>query len=336
MHPVCPWESPVLNRPTLLPCLILLGAAILGCGRSRPGHAIKVSGNIEVVQTEASFRVAGRVAERLVDEGQVVQEGQVLARLEDQDLQQQLAIRQADAATAQAALRAALAGSRREEVEGSRQVLEQARADLRRTQDDEKRYQGLHDKGIVSDRDYQAAREAFLASQAKARQAEQQYELVRKGPRSEDIDQVKARAESAQKAFELARTQAGYALLTAPTSGVILSKNVEAREYVSPGTAVVTIGNLQQVWLRAYIEETDLGRVKVGQGARLRTDSYPEKVYQGRVSFIASEAEFTPKSVQTQKERVKLVYRIKIDVPNPAMELKPGMPADAEILLENR
>jgi len=324
-----------MNRNLVISSL-LMAFGTLACQRGQADRAIKVSGNIEVVQTEASFRVAGRVAERLVDEGQLVQEGQVLARLEDQDLRQQLAMRQADAATAQGALRAALAGSRKEEVEASRQALEQAKADLRRTQDDEKRYQGLNAQGIVSDRDYQTAREAFLASQARTRQAEQQYVLVRKGPRPEDIDQIKARAESAAQAVELAKTQAGYATLLAPTGGVVLSKNVEPREYVSPGTAVVTLGNLQQVWMRAYIEETDLGRVKVGQGARLTTDSYPGKVYEGRVSFISSEAEFTPKSVQTQKERVKLVYRIKIEVPNPGMELKPGMPADAEILVGGR
>jgi len=106
---------------------------------------------------------------------------------------------------------------------------------------------------------------------------------------------------------------------------------VEPKEFVSPGTAVVTIGDLSNVWMRAYVEETDLGRVKVGQKAILTTDTFPGKRYEGRVSFVASEAEFTPKSVQTQKERVKLVYRIKIDVPNPSMELKPGMPATAEI-----
>lgn len=318
-------------------CLASLALGLtLACHRKESDRSIKLSGNIEVIQTEASFRVAGRVAERLVDEGDAVQEGQILARLEDQDLQQQLAMRQADLATAQAALKAAVAGSRREEIEASRQVLEQARAELRRTQDDEKRYKGLHVTGIVSDRDYQAAREAFLGAQAKVRQADQQYELVRKGPRQEDIDQLRAKAGSAEKAMELARTQASYAILPAPTSGVVLSKNIEPHEYVSPGTAVVTLGNLKQVWLRAYIEEADLGRVKLGQGVRLKTDSYPGKIYQGRVSFIASEAEFTPKSVQTQKERVKLVYRIKIDVANPAMELKPGMPADAEILLEGR
>jgi HlyD family secretion protein len=94
----------------------------------------------------------------------------------------------------------------------------------------------------------------------------------------------------------------------------------------------VTVGELANVWLRAYINETDLGRVKVGQAARVRTDTYPGKAYEGRVSFLSSQAEFTPRNVQTEQERVKLVYRVKIDLPNPEMELKPGMPADAEIL----
>ena len=132
-------------------------------------------------------------------------------------------------------------------------------------------------------------------------------------------------------ALALAETRLGYAALTSTVAGVVLSKAIEPGEYVFPGTAVVTIGNLEQVWIRAYINETDLGRVKVGQAARVTADTYPGKVYPGTVSFISSEAEFTPKNVQTAKERVKLVYRIKIVVANPDMELKPGMPADAVI-----
>ena len=159
---------------------------------------------------------------------------------------------------------------------------------------------------------------------------------MRIGPRKEDIDQARARFEQAQQALALAQTQLGYATLTAPTSGVILSKNIEPLEYVAPGTSVVTLANLDQVWLRAYLEESDLGRVKVGQKASITTDTYPGKRYEGRVSFISSEAEFTPKSVQTRKERSRLVYRIKIDIRNLAMELKPGMPADADIELEAR
>lgn len=131
----------------------------------------------------------------------------------------------------------------------------------------------------------------------------------------------------------LAETRLGYATVRSPLTGVVLAKHTEPGEYVAPGTPVVTVGDLVHVWLRAYINETDLGRVTVGQQARVSTDTYPGKVYEGRVSFIASQAEFTPRNVQTKAERVKLVYRIKVDIANPKMELKPGMPADAEVLL---
>lgn len=316
---------------------LLGGAALLAVGcRSRQDDRLKLSGNIEVIQVEASFRVAGKVIERPVDEGQAVRAGQLIARLDARDLEQQVAMRQADAATAKAALDAALAGSRKEEIEGSKAALEQAQADLRRLEPDEARLRDLWQKGILSVRDYEASRAALEAARGKVQQATQQYTLVRKGPRKEDIDQARARFDQAQQALALARTQLGYATLTAPSAGVILSKNVEPMEYVSPGTAVVTMADLGQVWLRAYVEEADLGRVKVGQKAFVTTDSYPGKRYEGRVAFIASEAEFTPKSVQTSKERTKLVYRIKVDVPNPAMELKPGMPVDAEIALGGR
>ena len=270
----------------------ILGAVLLlsDCGH-RPEPRLRLSGNIEVVQVEASFRLGGRVLERPVDEGQIVQAGQLLARLEAKDLEQTVAMRKADAATARAALDALLAGSRNEEIEAAR---------------------------------------------AKVRQADQQATLVQKGPRKEDIDQGRARLDQATQALALAQTQLGYATLLAPTSGVILSKNIEPMEFVSPGTSVLTMANLGQVWLRAYVEEGDLGRVKVGQKARVSSDTYPGKQYEGRVSFIASEAEFTPKSVQTRKERAKLVYRIKIEIPNPAMELKPGMPVDVEIELGGR
>lgn len=122
-------------------------------------------------------------------------------------------------------------------------------------------------------------------------------------------------------------------MVFAPLAGVVLSENVEPGMYVAAGTPVVTVGDLVNVWLRAYINETDLGRVKVGQPVRVTTDTYPGEHYEGRVSFIASQAEFTPKNVQTEKERVELVYRVKVDIENPHMELKPGMPADGEILL---
>jgi HlyD family secretion protein len=162
-------------------------------------------------------------------------------------------------------------------------------------------------------------------------QARAQWKLVEEGPRQEDIDQARAKVQQAEASLKLAETELGYATIKSPLDGVVLSKNIERGEYVAPGTPVVTVADMVNVWLRAYVDETDLTRIKLGRLAEVTTDSFPGKVYKGRVSFISEEAEFTPKTVQTEKERVKLVYRIKIDIQNPDMELKAGMPADATI-----
>jgi len=328
-----------MNRKALIPIAAVLVVSIVlivTCRSGRNERILSLSGNIEVVQLDVSFRVPGKVLERPVDEGFVVQEGQLIARLDAQDLEQQVALQRAAEATSRAALAELQAGSRKEEIESSKATFDQADADLKRQEPDEARIRDLYQKGILSVRDYEAARALLLAAQAKVNQTRQQYTLVKKGPRQEDIDQARAKYEQARQSLALAETQLSYATLKAPTAGVILSKNIEPNEYVAPGTPVVTMADLRSVWMRAYVEETDLGRVKVGQRATLTCDTYPGKKYEGRVSFISSEAEFTPKNVQTRKERVKLVYRIKIDVANPSMELKPGMPAEAEIQLDAR
>ena len=160
---------------------------------------------------------------------------------------------------------------------------------------------------------------------------ENRLALAERGPRQEQIQNARERTKQAAEGLALAETRLSFATLTAPTKGLVLADHVEPGEQVGAGTPIVTIGDVTATWLRGYIDETDLGRVAVGQGVRVMTDTYPDKVYEGTLSFIASEAEFTPKLVQTTKERVKLVYRVKIDIPNPAGELKPGMPADADI-----
>jgi HlyD family secretion protein len=181
-----------------------------------------------------------------------------------------------------------------------------------------------------------ARREQIQEAEEALAQAEAQKKLVDDGARPEVRTQARWKVKQAEKAVRLAELNLKeYAVLRAPFDGVVLAKHVERGEYVAPGTPVVTVGDMKHVWLRAYIEEQDLGRVKLGQRALVTTDSYQNKDYEGKVSFISQEAEFTPKNVQTPKERVKLVYRIKIDIDNPKMELKRGMPADAEILLDS-
>lgn len=179
-------------------------------------------------------------------------------------------------------------------------------------------------------------REEIAQARAALDEAKQKYTLLKNGPRKETIDQARGQVTQAKNALAIAQTRLSYATLTSPMSAVVLSKNIEPGEFVAAGTPIVTLANLDSVWLRVYVHETDLGRVKLGQSANVTTDTFPGKIYPGQVTFIASEAEFTPKSVQTTKERVTLVYRVKIDLKNPNHELKAGMPADAEIVLSNK
>jgi HlyD family secretion protein len=373
----------------LLPAVLLVAVlAYLILSRSNDGQVIRVSGNIEVTDAEVSFKIPGRVEARLVDEGEMVRAGQTIARLDSAELAQEVAARRAEVQAVQAALAELeagsrpeeiaqaeasaqqakarldemLAGSRPEELSAAEAVLRRAKAEAERARLDAERYEGLYKKEIVSAQQYDLARTAYETALARQREAEEQYKLVKegprkeqieqaraawlqaqerfvlvkKGPRQETIEQARARLQQAKEGLAVAETRLGYATLTSPLAGVVLSKNVEPGEFVAAGTPIVTVGDLENVWLRAYINETDLGRVKVGQQVRVTTDTYPDKRYEGRVSFIAAQAEFTPKSVQTEKERVKLVYRIKVDIRNPNMELKPGMPADAEILMEGK
>ena len=177
-------------------------------------------------------------------------------------------------------------------------------------------------------------KERIEQAEANLRDAEAAYARALAGPRIEQIRQAEAQARAARESLEEARRQLSYTGLHAPYDGVILSKAAEPGEYLQPGSPVVTLGDLAHPWLRAYVNEIHLGRIRLGQAAEVTTDAYPEMVFQGRISFIGSEAEFTPKTVQTFEERVKLMYRIKIDLQNPDGLLKPGMPADGRIHIQ--
>lgn len=303
---------------------------ILPSDREAPGQ-IRLSGNIEVTDADLSFRIAGHVRERLVKEGERVARSAVVARLESVDLEHEVALRAAEVVVARATLAELQAGYRPEEIAQARAALAQARAELTRADADWRRQQALFAQGAVSARETEALQAAFEVAQGRADEAGQHLARLENGFRREEIEQARAQLQRAEEALALARTRLGYAELTAPMDGVVLAENVEPGEFVAAGTPVVTLGALDPVWLRAYISETDLGRVKLGQPVRVTTDTYPGKSYRGSVTFIAEDAEFTPKNVQTEQERVKLVYRIKITLPNPDQELKPGMPADAEI-----
>jgi len=321
----------------LLVLLIVIGGTlfyVLRNKKPKDENVVRVSGNIEITDAAASFKIAGRVTERLVTEGDIVKAGQIIAKLDDVDLKQEVNLRRAELEAARASLKELHAGFRPEEIQETTATLARAKAEEERYKKDYERQQGLFQKEVISQRELEATRMSYETASAKVRETEQQVILRKKGFRTEQIEQGEAKLQQAQQALDIAETRLGYATIVSPFDGLVLSKSIEAGEYVSAGTPIVTIGQMNNVWLRAYIDETDLGRVHVGQSAKVKTDSYPNKTYPGQISFISSESEFTPKTVQTEKERVKLVYRIKIDISNPEMQLKPGMPADAEITLQ--
>jgi HlyD family secretion protein len=179
--------------------------------------------------------------------------------------------------------------------------------------------------------DIAGARADVARAQAGVKTAEANSLEVQR--REQELVERRAEIDRSQAVSGMTQKQLSDTEVYTPIDGVVLVKAAEPGEVLAAGTTVVTIGDLDHPWLRAYINETDLGRVKLGQKVKLTTDSFPNKVYWGQISYIASEAEFTPKQIQTKEERVKLVYRIKIEVDNKEHELKNNMPVDAEILL---
>jgi HlyD family secretion protein len=322
-----------------IPILILL-AAVIAAGvhyyprfvkKSEATNKLTLSGNIEAHESLVSFKVAGRIVELPIEEGQQIAQGALLARLEDADSKQKVAIDVANVRVRESDLALTMAGTRQQEVKAAQQTMLDAQADLDEKKLDNDRAQRLFDKDEVSAQDRDLAATAFKRSEAVFKAAEQHYNEAVEGSRKEDIAIAQANLNAASADLGLSRVNLDYTKLHAPSSGVITVRQAELGEVVVPGTPVVTLADLDHIWLRAYIAETDLGRIHWGQEATVTTDTYPGKQYRGRISFLASNAEFTPKSVQTNQERVTLVYRIKIDIDNPNHELKPGMPADAVI-----
>lgn len=325
----------------LIPIVILLAAAVAAGlwfyprWKAKPATAneIALSGNIEAHESLVSFKVAGRIVDLPIEEGQQVKEGDLLARLEDSDFKQMVRIDESAVDVRQSSLALMLAGTREQEIKALQQSVIDAQADLALKNTDRDRAQQLYGKDEISAQDRDHAVTAAKRSEAMLNAAEQRLNEAQEGARKEDIAIARANLEQAKANLGLARINAGYTTLYAPTSGVITVRQAELGEVVSPGSPVVSLADLDHIWLRSYIAETDLGRIHWGQDVAVTTDTYPGKQYHGRISFIAPNAEFTPKSVQTYKERVTLVYRVKIDIDNPNHELKPGMPADAHLQL---
>ncbi len=321
--------------------LVLLAAAIAAgvyfyprlTSKPVATNQLTLSGNVEAHESQVSFKVQGRIVELPVEEGQEVAEGALLARLEDADYRQRIRMDETAVEVREKNLALTMAGAREQEIKAAAQSVVDAQADVDEKKLDSDRAQKLFARDEVSAQERDLAATALKRAQAGLHAAEERYSEAREGSRKEDVAIARANLNQAGATLGLSRVNLGYLTLRAPAAGVVTVRQAELGEVAMPGTPVVSLADLNHLWLRAYIPETDLGRIHWGQEATVTTDTYPGRQYHGRIAFIASTAEFTPKSVQTYKERVTLVYRIKIDIDNANHELKPGMPADAHVEL---
>ena len=303
-------------------------------GKKGEENVLLLSGNMEATETNTGFKLSGRVIELLVDEGQSVQKGDMLARLDNAEAASVVAQQRAALQEAEARLAELEAGSRPQEIEQAKANVQTQEAELVRIRKDYERAEMLYHNGAISSAQFDAAKSSFESRAAQLRHAAEYLSLTKEGPRKESIEAAAYRVRQARAQLRVAEEKLNDTLIYAPFSGVILRKNVELGETVAQGVPVYTIGDLASPWIKVYVKEDKLGLVKLGQKAQVTTDTYRGKVYNGWISFISSEAEFTPKNVQTQEERVKQVFGVKVRVENPNNELKPSMPADVRILLK--
>jgi len=252
------------------------------------------------------------------------------------------------------------AGYRVQEVEQARYAYEQAQFALEEARKDKIRYERLFERKIVAEKDKDAVNLKYETALKAYEGAKKAYELLKEGYRKEsietarsklaegeaalkqardnlkkiqaiesEVEAAKAQVQSAKAELELTEIRLNYTELRAPFKGILVSRNIEPGEVVTPGQEVLSLSDLSQVDLKVFVDETEIGKVRPGQAVDVKIDTFPSKTYTGQVSFISPEGEFTPKIIQTHKERVKLVYLVKITIPNPNFELKTGMPADA-------
>lgn len=303
------------------------------CKNSNFNNAIETSGIIEATEVIVSSKVNSQILQIYVDEGKDVKRGDTLAVLDNQYYLYQYEQALANESAAKAQLELVRKGARLEDIRQAEEALKQAEESLIIAKTNYERFQKLKSAHTISEKQFEDAELNFKLSQSRYQQAKENLNKIERLFRKEEIDQAIANLQRATANVNLFRKYLSDCTIIAPVDGTILQRFVEAGEVVSQGVPLFKIAKLDTMEMIVYVPESDIGRLKLGQSVEVRCDSYPDRVFNGRVVFISSEAEFTPKNIQTKDERVTMVFGVKIKIPNPSYQLKSGMPADAKILV---
>lgn len=334
-------EAPIPRRrwrwmiATVLAAVGLGGAAWFYFGRHEKEESqLVLQGNIDVRQVNLSFKVEGRIETLAVDEGDPVRAGEVIATLDKRYFYDALRVERAKRDNLAAILARLEHGSRPEEIAQARAQLAQQQANLTLERANLKRGTELKESGGISKEELDVRRESVAVGEANVKYAEQALRLAEIGPRQEDIDAARAQLQQQEAVVIQSERRLADSDLIAPNDGIILTRAREKGAIVQAGETVFTLTLASPVWVRTYVNERDLGRVRPHMAAEVRTDSAPNKVYTARVGFISPTAEFTPKTVETRELRTDLVYRLRVVVDNPDGGLRQGMPVTVTLNLD--
>jgi HlyD family secretion protein len=330
-----------MNRKKLIPlaAMLLIAAAAggwwyLGNPRGQDESRLVLFGNVDIREIDLAFNNSAHLDRLLVQEGDRVHKGQLLAALHRERLEAEVAVAEARVDAQRAAVARLEVGSRPEEVRQARANVAAARARLSDAQVTFDRTQDLSEKKFISRQTLDDTQTALDTARADFEVAQQVLALVVEGPRAEDIEEAKALLKASEAQLILAQEVLKDTELYAPAAGVIRDRLLEPGDMVSPQTPVLTLALIDPVWVRTYAPEVYLGRLVPGMSAEVSTDSYPGKTYPGWIGFISPMAEFTPKNVETPELRTRLVYQVRVHVCNPQDELRLGMPATVSIPLD--
>lgn len=318
--------------------VLVLAAAAVGVWYLRRAEddavsELRASGTVEATDADLGFQGAGRVLEVRVAEGATVEEGSELARLDARELDAALDAAQAQLAAAEARLEELSRGARPQELAAGEATVRSAARQADEAARELERAQILHDGGAISRQDLDQAETRVELAGARRDQAEQTLALLREGPRTEQVAVQRALVEQAQA--NVARVSAALAntVIHAPFTGIVTVRHREPGEAVAPGMPVLTVLDPENRWVRIYVPGDEIGRVRLGTPAEIVSDTYPDRAYPGEVVFIADEAEFTPRNVQTAEDRTRLVYAVRVRITrDPEFVLKPGIPADVTLV----
>jgi membrane fusion protein YbhG len=315
-------------RTIALGLLALAGAA---CTGKNARDTISASGTIEAVEVNVASKVPGQLLELAVEEGARVKTGDRLASIDHAALDIQLRQAEAGVELADAQLSLLVKGARSEDIRQAEAALKQADASFSIADEDARRMRELVKTESVTTKQRDDAEARLTVAAAQRNAATEALSKVRRLARPEEIRAAEARLAQARAAADLLRKTISDCEITAPAAGIVTHKAVEAGELVNPGQTIVTISELDSVYVMIYVTDKDLGRVKLGGAAEVAIDTFPGKAFPGKITYISPEAEFTPKNIQTKEDRVKLVFGVKVEIENRDGLLKPGLPADALI-----